>query len=248
MKLVKQLAVCLFIMVAFAPASFAADNARMILKSMSDYLSKQKSYSLKFNTSIEVVTSDLQKVQFTSSGQLAVGRPNRIYARRTGGFADVEMGFNGKKLTIHARGEGVYAQINVAGTIDNLIEKLEAEGFALPGADLLLSDVNKALSAGILDAKHIGTGVINGVTCEHLAFRNADTDWQLWVRTGPKPVPCRYVVTSKTVTGAPQYTLTINEWKDKKIGLLSFVPPAGSKQVDVKALPHFDDIPKGTGK
>ncbi len=38
--------------------------------------------------------------------------------------------------------------------------------------------------ADVLEAKHMGHGVIDGVECDHLAFRNFDTDWQLWVEVG----------------------------------------------------------------
>ena len=41
--------------------------------------------------------------------------------------------------------------------------------------------------AGVLEAKHIGRGVVEGVECEHLAFRNLDTDWQIWVEVGDRP-------------------------------------------------------------
>jgi hypothetical protein len=46
----------------------------------------------------------------------------------------------------------------------------------MPGADLLLSRVYDELMADVIDAKHIGQGVVDGVECEHLAFRNPDID------------------------------------------------------------------------
>ena len=51
------------------------DDARDILRAMSDYVAGQKSISATFNTDIEVITSDLQKIQFDSSGQLQLARP-----------------------------------------------------------------------------------------------------------------------------------------------------------------------------
>lgn len=215
---------------------------------MSDYLAKQQTFSATFNTDIEVVTPDLQKIQFASSGQVTVSRPNKVHAARTGGFADIEMIFDGKQVTIHSKDAKSFAQIDAPGTIDELVVKLESDGHALPGADLLLSNVYDALNAGVVDAKHIGTGVIGGVECEHLAFRNADTDWQLWVRTGAEPIPCKYVITSKAVTGAPQYTLAINSWSAEAKDDFTFAPPADSKRVDAKAMPHIDDIPEGASE
>jgi len=55
--------------------------------------------------------------------------------------------------------------------------------------------------------------VVDGFECEHLAFRNDDTDWQIWIQVGDAPIPRKYVITSKTEEGAPQYTLVIRDWK-----------------------------------
>lgn len=232
----------------FAPVARAEDDARAILKSMSDYLAKQPSFSAKFDSDVEVVTTDRQKIQFASSGTIAIRRPDKLHAVRTGGYADAEMIFNGKQLAVYARNAKLYAKIDSPGSIDELITKLEGQGYVFPGADLLMSNVYAELNAGVLDAKHIGTGVINGVRCEHLAFRNADTDWQLWVRSGREPIPCKYVITSKDVAGAPQYTLTLRDWSSNVTDDFAFVPPAGVKLVDAKTLPSTDEVPEGASK
>jgi len=41
---------------------------------MSDYLTGQKTISMTFDSDIEVITSELQKIQFTSSGQVLLNR------------------------------------------------------------------------------------------------------------------------------------------------------------------------------
>ena len=104
----------------------------------------------------------------------------------------------------------------------------------LPGADLLLSNSYDALVAGVKEAKHIGRGVIDGRECEHLAFRNFDTDWQLWVEVGEKPIPRKLVITSKTLNSAPQYTLRVKTLEDRRSSRRRrpspFVPPAGREE------------------
>ena len=54
----------------------------------------------------------------------------------------------------------------------------------IPGADLLVTNVFDVLSKDVVQAKYIGPAVIGGVECDHVAFRNDDTDWQLWVQKG----------------------------------------------------------------
>jgi hypothetical protein len=41
-----------------------------------------------------------QKIAFTSSGNVTLNRPDKIRATRTGGFANVEMVFDGKTLSL----------------------------------------------------------------------------------------------------------------------------------------------------
>ena len=232
-----------------APQAFAAgDDAAQILKSMSDYLTNQKSISATYNTDIEVITPELQKIQFDSSGSLEMNRPDQIHATRTGGYADVELFFDGKALTVYGKDKNIYAEVDAPGSIQDLVKALRGRSVAIPGADLLLPNVYDAMMARVIDAKHVGLGVIDGVECEHLAFRNQDIDWQLWVQTGANPIPRKLVITSKAVGGAPQYTLTIKDWKTDApadAATFAFKAPAGAKKVGPEGLASLDEIPPG---
>jgi len=229
-----------------APGAQAqSDDANKILKAMSDYLAGQKNISLSFDSSIEVITPDVQKLQFTSSGKLQMSRPDKISAARTGGYADVEFVFDGKTATVYAKNINKFAQVDASGTVDQLIDRLrEKFSVALPGADLLMANVYDTLMSDVISGAHIGEGVIGGVECEHLAFRGQDTDWQIWIQKGDRPIPRQYVITSKAVAAAPQYTVVIRDWKtDQQDTNFTFAPPAGATKVDVAALPHIDEIP-----
>lgn len=236
--------------VLVAPCAQAQDDdAAGILKAMSDYIGSQKSISAAFDSDIEIITPEIQKIQFTSSGHLMLVRPDKLRASRTGGYADVELVFDGKTFTIYGKNLNAFAQVDAPGSTDQLIDRLRNEySIEAPGADLLLSGMYDALMADVLDAKHIGRGVVDGVECEHLAFRNQDTDWQLWVEVGPHPIPHKYVITSKTVAAAPQYTLRIKDWKtDVPADADTFVfkPPADAKKVEFKSLSDIDELPVG---
>ena len=214
----------------FAPCARAQDDSAAILKAMSDYVTNQKTIWLTFDTDLEVITPEVQKLQFSSSGHVLLSRPDKFRATRTGGYADVELVFDGKTASILGKNLNAFVQLDSPGSIDQLIDRLNAEySVELPGADLLLSHVFEQLMEGVIDAKHIGRGVIDGVECEHLAFRNEETDWQIWVEIGARPIPRKYVITSKAVAGAPQYTLRIKEWNtDVQVAAddFAFKPPA----------------------
>ena len=226
----------------------AGDDAKAILKAMSDYVSSQKTIELSFDSDIEVITPELEKIQFTNSGDALLSRPDKLRAHRVSGHADVTMFFDGKTVSILGKNLNGYAQFEAPGTVDQLIEALRAgHGVALPGADLLLSQSYTVLVAGVREAKHIGRGIIDGVECEHLAFRNFDTDWQLWVEVGERPIPRKMVITSKTVNNAPQYTLRVKGWKtglELAPDAFAFAPPANAINLSPDALIELDELPK----
>lgn len=225
-------------------------DARALLKSMSDYVSSQQNIALTFDTDIDVITPQLEKIQFASSGEVLIARPDKLRAHRRSGHADVSLYFDGKTASVVDKRRNAYTQFEVPGPLDHLIEALRSgHGVALPAADLLLADPYTALAAGVLEAKHIGRGIIDGIECEHLAFRNFDTDWQLWVEVGSKPIPRKMVIVSKTVNSAPQYTIRIKSWKtDLKADAAAFAfkPPADATQLDPAALIDLDELPQGT--
>jgi hypothetical protein len=242
------IALVLTMLLSVTPSAQAQDAAK-VLKAMTDYVASQKVISATYDADIEVITNDLQKIQFASSGQMLLSRPDKIRASRIGGYANVELVFDGKTLSVFGKNLNAYAQTETTGSIDQLVAGLRNEyGVAIPGADLLLSGAYEELTKDVLDAKHIGRGVIDGVECDHLAFRNNDVDWQLWVEVGSRPIPRKYVITSKAVTGAPQYTLRIKDWKtDVQVAAdaFAFKPPADAKKVDFAALADIDEVPPG---
>ena len=243
-----RLFLTLLITLAGSNARGQENDALAILKAMSDFMGAQNSLELTFDSDIEVITPDLEKIQFTNSGRAVLVRPDKLYAHRVGGYSEVELFFDGNSVSVVGRSIGSYAQFDGPTSVDQLVEALRVgHGVALPGADLLLSSPYEVLSADIVGAKHVGRGVIDGRECEHLAFRNFDTDWQLWVETGDRPVPRKMVITSKTINGAPQYTVRIKEWKpgvSPDSGLFSFVPPKGAVRLGADALIELDELPQ----
>ena len=84
----------------------------------------------------------------------------------------------------------------------------------------------------VTSGSYLGTTWVNGVECDHVAFRAAKVDWQLWVQTGDKPLPMKYVITTKWMTGAPEFSVGCSDWDTQpKIpaGRFEFTPPAGAK-------------------
>jgi hypothetical protein len=237
---------------ATAPTDVRAGEAeaKTLLKAMSDYMASQKNISFEYDSTFEVVGADNQKIALASSGTVALARPDKIRASRVGGFANVESVFDGKTLTVFGKNANVYTQVDIPGTIDHLIDELKDKYHRpLPAADLLLSNAYEQLMPEVLDVKDLGSGVIGGIECDHLAFRNKEVDWQIWIAQGDRPYPCRFVITSKLVANGPQYSIQLRNWKsagEVATGDFGFKAPAGAQKIDIKDLKNtheMDDMP-----
>lgn len=230
-----------------APATADEAGAKSMLKAMSDYLAAQTAISFAYDTNLEVVTKDHQKLLLASSGAMSLTRPDKFRASRHGGFANVEMVFDGKTLTLLGKDANLYTQVDIPGTLDHLVDELRDKyQRPVPGADLLLSNVNEELMRDVTDAKDLGSGVIGGTECDHLAFRAKEVDWQIWIAQGDRPYPCRYVITSSGVDQGPQYSIQISDWKtgtEVATDDFVFAAPAGAKRVDLKQLTDIDELP-----
>ena len=221
-------------------------QAKALFKTMSDYVSGQKAISFKFDSNLDVVTSQKQKLGLASSGTITINRPDKIHATREGGFANVEFAFDGKTLTLLNKNAPAYAKVSAVGTIDQLVDQLRDKYHRpLPAADLLMSNPYDQLMPGVIDVKDLGSGVIHGVECDHLAFRTDEVDWQIWIAQGDRPYPCRYVITSSKVAGSPAYTIDVTDWKTgAEVAADSFnvAMPANAKQLSPGDLPDFDEL------
>jgi hypothetical protein len=219
---------------------------------MTDYVSGLDTVSFDFSADLEAVTTKGIKLQFSASGNVLLDRPDKFSISRTGGHSDIQVVSDAKTLTLFGRGMNAYTQRPAPESLDALINQARSErGVEIPGADLLLANVHEELTGPVTEAMYLGTGVIDGVECEHLAFRTPEVDWQMWVATGDKPFPCKYVVTSKLVEAAPQYQLRVRNWNDSPdiaADAFAFKPSSDAKKVELDDLKNTDVLLPETTK
>lgn len=227
--------------------SLAQDDeaqARAILIAMTDYLAGSPTLSFDVDTSFEVVTTDNQKLAIASSASVALRRPDKLRVIRRGGFDTVQLVFDGATLSVISGEANVYGQADLPGSVDQLIDTLrDTYGRPLPAADLLSSEAGTILLENVTEMRDLGSGVIRGQECDHLAFRTPEVDWQIWIAQGDVPHPCRFVITSHEVTGWPQYTLDFSGWGAGEVEAdFSFVAPEGATKTELVDVPGLDDM------
>ena len=251
-KAAKRTALALFLTAVITVPSVALageTEAKAMMKAMTDYMAAQKNLAFRYDAGMDVITKDGEKLQIDYSGRVALARPDRIAATRSGGFANMETFFDGKTLTILGKNKNIYLQLPISGSVDELVDVLQKKyNRPLPAADLLLTNAYSELMADVTEAKDLGSGVIGGNECDHLAFRGKEVDWQIWISQSDRRVPCKYVITSKQVAGFPTYAISFGEWQTGSAadGTFVFKAPAGAKQItleELKAMKDTLDLP-----
>jgi hypothetical protein len=92
-------------------------------------------------------------------GSLLLSRPDKLRATRTGGYADIELVFDGETATVLEKNINAFAQFGASDSIDQLVDRLRNQlSVELPSADLLLTNAYDVLMSDVIDAKHIGQG------------------------------------------------------------------------------------------
>jgi hypothetical protein len=215
------------------------EKAMAILQGMSDYLSKETTVSFRARTFFDIVQKSGIKVKMGREVKLTLKRPGKFYADTLdeSGVAS-SFWYDGSKFTLWGRSSNEFMTLDFAGDTDKLLDELiDKYEFQIPLADLLYSDVGKALGENMISSEYIGTSTVDGVQCHQLSFESDGADWQIWIEADATPVPCRLVIDYVTEQGEPQYMAQFDAWSlggEVEDSEFNEVIPEGVKQVEFK--------------
>ena len=245
-KVAKLFAVSALTMLLVAPALLWAQapgidpKAKKILHRMTEYLAGLHQFSAESRNTLEAVLTSGQKIEFEAAATLVLQRPDKLLVTRKGDIVDQVFYYDGKSLTLFNPRENVYATVAAPDTVDKMMDfaRNKLDIFA-PAGDLFYRDSYERLMQDVTGGFVVGKAAIGDVLCDQLAFSGPEVDWQIWIEEGDRPLPLRYVITTKTVEGWPDYTVSISNWNVAPTivdGEFSFVPPAGAKKVEFLPL------------
>jgi hypothetical protein len=221
---------------AAAQAPAIDPQALALFKRSTDYLAGLKAFTVDAASSLEVVLQSGQKIQFLTDASLSLQRPDRFVAHRKGELVDQYFFFDGKTLTLWNPGQRVFGRVPAPGTIDGALDLASQKlDIVAPGGDLLYSDAYTRLTQNVVSGFVVGKAYIDGVRCDHLAFRNADVDWQVWIADDARALPMRLVIVTTYVTGMPEFVVQMSNWNTAptfKADTFTFTPPSGARQID----------------
>ena len=207
-------------------------EAKAVLDRMTAAVRGLQAYSVQAHGTRDEVIDHGYKLQHNESASLLVQRPNHMRAEVSGDLRNRLFVYDGKTITILSPDDNRYATAPATEDMGTLIGDLLDSGAELPLVDVLYQATAGTLTEQVRTGQVVGDAVVEGVACDHLAFRQTDTDWQLWVEKG-RSLPRKIVITTRHEVGDPQFSavLTWNTQPKLDKDSFSFVPPKDSQGI-----------------
>jgi hypothetical protein len=206
----------------------------------SEFLKQAKTFQFKATIMRDVMLDDDIQVQFGGISNVTVQSPNKLRAIFRGDERSRETYFDGNTLTIYSLTKKIYMQEKVPGTIGNAVDFVfEKFGFSVPLSDLVYPDPYAVLIENIEKGFFLGQHKVGEILCDHLAFKQATIDWQIWIEIGDKPFVRKILITYKTEEGYPKYVALLSNWKINptvKDSDFTFTPPADVEKIEFLTL------------
>ena len=224
------------------------------LTSMSRYLRSLKRFRVQADSVTDAVLSTGQNVGFLHHTELSVQRPDKVRAVVIGQARNRGFVYDGKTFTLYEQlqGKRYYSQVSAPPTIDMLIRDIDEKyGVGLPLADLFYWGMDPDDVSQLRSALFIGLDRVGGEWCNHYAFQQPDVDWELWIRAGSRPLPCRFVITDTSQPSRPQHAVNY-DWDVNptfSADTFRYRAPAGAQRIEMRPpSPARGDAPAAGGQ
>lgn len=214
-------------------AQVVSDEARAVLDRMTRYLRGLQTFSIETQASRDEVVALGYKLQNNERSVIVVQRPNKLRADISGDIRNRTIVYDGTQLTMFSPDDAVFARTDAPNTLADLIGVLLDIGVEMPLIDVLYQATAGTLTGDVRGGILVGESMINGVATDHLAFRQANVDWQLWVEQGARPLPRKILITTRYEVGDPQYQAILHWNLKPRIhkSTFEFAPPKGVTEI-----------------
>jgi hypothetical protein len=217
----------------FDPGSVITPDAKAIIDRMQASFKNLKHYQLTADITRDELLAFGYKLQHNENARLWVDAPKHMRLEVTGDVKNRTYLYDGSQLMIIAPDANAYAVTAAPGTLGELVSNMLDAGVEMPLIDMLYQGNAGNLTDDVRVGLVVGDSQVEGVPTDHLAFRQPNVDWQLWVDKTPQALPRKLLITTRFAVGDPQYQAILH-WDTKSpISDKSFVfePPSGATKI-----------------
>ncbi|MCB1232026.1 MAG: DUF2092 domain-containing protein [Verrucomicrobiae bacterium] len=168
-------------------------------------------------------------------------RPSRFKASSSAGEGEARVFyFDGKNVTLFDSNSGLYAEAGLEGTIDDMIDAIEAKfGFSPPVVDLFYSQLGEAvLEGGDWNGEMLGK---EGGTV-HLKLSDEAVSWEAWIGEDDH-LPKKLQIVFLDQEGKPSITVEDMKWNlaaELSEDDFAFKAPDGATKAEMMTTEQID--------
>ena len=167
---------------------------------------------------------------------VSIKRPGSMRITNFDGENTKGIYFDDGLLTVFSSENKFYAQAPIPKEIDAAMNfVLEELGIEPPLMDLIYKDAFAQMVSSEYEVIYLmDKSLIGGKNCHHIVIRGPESDVQLWVEEGDRPLPRKIMITSKWEGGSPRFVANMNWESDPKFnaGLFEFKAPEGAMKIE----------------
>ena len=214
-------------------------DAMEALNKMGAYLRSLKAFQVDSEVTNDDVLDDGEIITDNRTNTLLAVSPHLLRAELKSDEKDVFLFYDGKNFTVYGKLVNYYATVPAPATTGQLVDKVYSDyGIKIPLVDLFKWGTDDSAIRKITSAFDAGPSTVQGITCEHYAFRQEGLDWQIWIQLGEYPLPRKFVIRTLTDDARPQHSsnLVWNLAPSYNDAAFTFEPPAGALRIPLKDI------------
>ncbi len=227
------------------------EEAVEVISRFVNYITSFKELRVTAEYGFDVLQETGQMIEFGSRQVITVQRPDHLrvdFSRRDGVAGHVV--YDGNEVVLFNPEHAVYAKAPFKGEVDDVFDFLAEElQRPVPLRDLFASNLGDVLVEKVDSALYVGESTVGEVLCDHLALRNENVDFQLWIAQGDKPLLHRMIITFKNEEGHPQFWSQFLKWDTSpriKKGDFAYTPAKGAERIPFAVLE--EEVPQQGGQ
>jgi hypothetical protein len=211
-----------------------SDNALKILAGSTQLIEAATAFSAKGDFGGDLILENGQIVEHGSSFTLVFSRPAKLYLQMNSreGY-QATMLFDGETITLAAIHDGrhVYDTTPQRGDVNESLDFMVGLTGGPRELNFFLSEQFTQSLNRMRTGFYVGTSIIDGVLCDHLAVRTDSKDGQVWIERGDEPKPWRILITHREEPAKPRFWIQFDEWDfspEISESTFKYTPPEGA--------------------
>ncbi len=186
--------------------------AMQVLDKACTLLDSAKALSYHAEINFDSVLPSGVKLQFAAAMEVAIQRPDHLAVSYASDLGGKHLWYDGKNITLLDPAHLTYTTVAAPPSIDRMFEQFAKKKVSIPLEGFDFSHPCERIRGKLLRGTYVGVGDADGIDCDHLAFMQKETDWQIWIERGKQAVPRKIVITYVAMPMAPQYSAVLSQW------------------------------------